>query len=132
MAVGPLDCGSRRPLRIVGTRVRVRNGETVGQHLLGRGELTDADGPDVIRVRLREVAVQLGVVLAVVADQDPADVRELLRSRRSAVRLCSCPLRNQPVLVGPQSVSSNGPTGYPCRARKRVSVGAVFHAPVDR
>jgi hypothetical protein len=51
----------------------------VRQHLLGRSELTDADGSHVIRVSLCEVAVQLRVVLAVVTDQDPADVRELDR-----------------------------------------------------
>ena len=32
-------------------------------------------------------------------------------SRSRQARLCSWPLRNQPVLVGPQSVSSSGPTG---------------------
>ncbi|CPU63707.1 Uncharacterised protein [Mycobacteroides abscessus] len=45
--------------------------------------------------------------------------------------LCSGPLRNQPVFVGPQSVSSSGPGGKPWRWRKRRRLAAVFHAPVD-
>ena len=56
------------------------------------------------------------------------------KSAASDVRqacLCAWPLRNHPVLVGPQSVSISGPAGKPCRARKRVSVGAVFQAPVE-
>ena len=53
-------------------------------------------------------------------------------SRRSSVRLCSMPERNQPVLVGPQSVMSAGPEGKPWRARKERRVGTTFHAPVDR
>ena len=50
-------------------------------------------------------------------------------SRSSVARLCACPLRNQRSGVGPQSVSSSGPAGYRLRDRKRVSVGATFHAP---
>jgi len=46
--------------------------------------------------------------------------------------LWSWPDLNHPVFVGPQSVSSIGPAGKPLRRRKRVSEGAVFHAPVER
>ncbi len=52
--------------------------------------------------------------------------------RRSVVRLCSCPLRNQPVFVGPQSVMSIGPAGRSLRRKKRSRAGTTFHAPVDR
>ena len=34
--------------------------------------------------------------------------------------------------VGPQSVISSGPDGYPCRCRKRAIGRATFHAPVER
>ena len=52
-------------------------------------------------------------------------------SRCRQVRLWSWPLRNHPVLVGPQSVSISGPSGKPFSTRKRLSVAAVFHAPVE-
>ena len=45
--------------------------------------------------------------------------------------LCAIPERNQPVLVGPQSVRSIGPAGYPCLLRKRERKPWVFQAPVE-
>ena len=49
----------------------------VGQHLLGRRQVPDADGVDPVGPRLGEVGVDLRVVLAVVADEQPRDVGEV-------------------------------------------------------
>ena len=70
-------------------------------------------------------------MLAVVADEQPPDVGELAGQPVQLGALVLLADRNQPVLVGPQSVSSSGPTGYPLRRRKRLSGGAVFQAPVE-
>ena len=48
-----------------------------GEDGLAHGQLPDGDGRHLVRVVLGELRVDLLVVLAVVADQEPAHVREL-------------------------------------------------------
>ena len=90
---------------------RVVAAGAAGQHRLAGGQLADADRPDVLGVPIREVGVDGLVVLPVVADEQPADLRELPASRSRLERLWSWPLRNQRSAVGPQSVSSRAPAG---------------------
>ncbi len=76
----------------VGRRVVVDRGAATGEHGLGGGEAADRDGRDVAGVLARERRVDLVVVLSVVADQQPLDVRELHREPaqvRELVRLAA-------------------------------------------
>ena len=137
LAVGSLQDGDavRSPggLLLGPHRVVRRHGHAVREHVLAEGQLPDEDRPDVVAEPLRGAGVDLRVALPVVADEDPLDVRQLAARAGAAASPCaSGPLRNQPLLVGPQSVSSSGPAGYRCRRRNRAIVGAAFQAPVDR
>ena len=74
------------------------------QNRLARGEPPDGDGPHVVGVAANEVAVDAFVVLTVVADQQPADARELA---------CEA-LETDALVLGPAAepaVSSSGPRG---------------------
>src|SRR5580765_220796 len=57
--------------------VLVRDRQDVGENLLGRGQLADGQRPHDIGPDLGEVTVDRGVVLAVVADEQPSDVGEV-------------------------------------------------------
>ena len=75
-----------------GRELLVGDRDAVREHLLGRSQLPDRDRLDDVGAVAGEVAVDLGVVLAVVADQDPADVGELPRQpvqRRPLVLLAA-------------------------------------------
>ena len=65
--------GERAPATGAGADQRAQG--AVGEELLGLGELADQDRLDELRVPLGEGGVERGVVLTVVADEDPADVR---------------------------------------------------------
>src|SRR5690606_39252767 len=56
---------------------RGRQRRAVGEDLLRRRQLADRDGRDVVREPSRGTRVDLRVVLAVVADQEPVDVGQL-------------------------------------------------------
>ena len=111
---------------------RVGSGDVTGQNMLCGSEFPNGDGTKAIRGFPGEIRVDGRVMLSVVADQEPLHLGQLGGKPPQGVRLRSRPDRNHPVLVGPQSVNSNGPSGKPCRARNPVRVGATFHAPVDK
>src|SRR5690606_4210550 len=74
-AVGGLDHGY---LPVPSAEELVRGeGEAVGEHLLRRRQPADRHDLDLVRVLLGELPVDHRVVLAVVADEDPPQVREL-------------------------------------------------------
>lgn len=77
VAVGGADDGHGQVLGRCRHEVVVGDGQSVGLHLLARGQLTDRDGADAAGSRGRELAIHLRVVLAVVTDEQPLDVREL-------------------------------------------------------
>ncbi len=62
---------------------------TTGEHRLLRRQLADRDRAHRGRVRVRELAVELLVVLAVVADEQPLDVGELAREPAAAASACA-------------------------------------------
>ena len=102
----------RRPAPRRGPGPSVRYRDAVREDVLAERELPDEDRADVVREVLGRTRVDLRVTLAVVADEDPLHVRELRRTAgAAAVTLCDGPLRNQPLFVGPQSVSRSGPGG---------------------
>jgi hypothetical protein len=70
-----------------------------------------ATAATLFRMGRDEVAVDLLVVLSVVPDEQPADVRGTRASRSSVARLWALPAPEQRSVVGPQSVSSSGPPG---------------------
>ena len=81
------------------------------EDVLAERQLPDQDRRDLVGEPLRGAGVDLRVALAVVADEDPPHVGQLVHEPAQLRPLCSGPLRNQPVFVGPQSVSSSGPAG---------------------
>mgnify|MGYP001757799707 FL=1 len=49
----------------------------MGKHLLGRREFTDGDGSGMARLKLVKLGVNPDVVLSVITDEDPFNVREV-------------------------------------------------------
>src|SRR5690606_16412126 len=72
---------------VLSEQLVVGDGQTVAQHLLRRGELADQHCLDRFGVLLAELAVDGGVVLTVVADQEPAHPGELAQEPVQLVRL---------------------------------------------
>ena len=103
-----------------------------GQHRLARRQLADAHRRHIIGMLLHKLAIDRLIVLPVVADQQPLDLRKLAGQafQTAALVLATAaePAIGRRTPVGQQSA----PAGYRLRDRKRVKVGATFHAPVER
>ena len=70
-----------------------------------RGELTDADRHHLVGVRVGELAVEHLVVLTVVAEQQPLDLRELVAPAGAGCRACA-----------PCRCGTSGPRSAPSRS----------------
>ena len=110
----------------------VRLAAAAGKHGFAAGQLPDGHRATVVRVRVGELTVRSSSCCPSSPTRSHRMPGNSVASRARLSRLWSRPLRNHRSCVGPQSVSSRAPAGYSWRDRKRVSVGATFHAPVER
>lgn len=99
--------------------------------MLTGGELADGAETYVCWLQAGELGVQVGIVLAVVADEQPLDVGQVPGEFAQAAALVLLPAAEPAGVGGAQSVSSIAPWGMPWRAVKRWIIGNVFHAPVE-
>ena len=78
----------------------VRHGQGSGQDGLRRGQLANGYGEDMIGVRGGELPVDLPVVLAVVTDEQPSNVREFFGQPDEGRLLVIAPAAKPPLIGG--------------------------------
>ena len=101
------------------------------KHCLARRQLANADRRHIVGMLRHEVAIDRLIVLPVVTDQQPLDLRELARQALQTAALVLATTAEPPIRWPP--VGQQQSTGrIQVAGQKRVKVGATFHAPVER
>jgi len=77
ITVGSMHEGRRFGGPLHSMTVLQHSRRAMGKHLLSRRELTNGDGSGMARLKLVKLGVDPDVVLPVITDEDPFDVREV-------------------------------------------------------